>query len=65
MGDELGPPGEVLLETTDNPAVYTYRGNELYVRAVIVSSRDHPNPYAEGDKETAWTQPIQVVRRRP
>jgi len=53
----LGPIGEVLLETTDNPAVYEYQGDELYVRAVVTSSVDHPNPYAEGDKETAWTQP--------
>lgn len=53
--------GEVLLETTENPAVYTYKGDELYVRAVVTSSKDHPNPYAKGDKEMAWTQPIQVA----
>ena len=64
LGNRLGTPGEVLLETADNPAVYPYRGDELYVRAVVVSSVDHPNPYAEGDKETAWTQPIQVARNR-
>ncbi len=58
--NELGPPGEVFLETTNNPAIYTYRGDELYVRAVITSSLDHPNPYAQGDKQTAWTQPVQV-----
>ena len=49
------------METTDNPAVYTFRGDELYVRAVVTSSVDHPNPYAEGDKEAAWAQPVQVV----
>ena len=54
----LGPVGEALLETTENPAIYTYRGDELYVRAVVVSSRDHPNPFAAGDKETAWCQPV-------
>lgn len=59
--DQLGPPGEILLETTTNPAIYTYRGDELYVRAVITSSLDHPNPYAEGDKQTAWTQPVRVL----
>lgn len=53
----LGRVGEVLLETTENPAVYVYGGDELYVRATVVSSRLHPNPYAEGDRETAWVQP--------
>ncbi len=50
--------GEVLLETSADPAVYEYGGDELYVRATIVSDRDHPNPYAAGDKEMAWVQPV-------
>ena len=58
VGDGLGPVGEVLLETTENPATYAYQGDELYVRAVVVSSRPHPNPFAEGDLETAWAQPV-------
>ena len=58
-----GPAGELLLETRDNPAVYRYRGDELYVRAVVVSSEDHPRPYAEGDKQTAWTQPVARLDR--
>lgn len=63
MGAEgIGPPGVVLHETTDDPALYRYRGDELYVRAVVVSSRPHPNPFAEGDLETAWTQPVAVRR---
>lgn len=57
-GDELGEVGEVLLETSENPAVYEYTGDELYVRAEVVSSKPHPNPFAEGDLETAWTQPV-------
>lgn len=60
-GEGLGDVGEILLETSENPAIYTYRGDELYVRAVVISSKDHPNPYAAGDKEMAWTQPIQVA----
>ena len=59
--DRPRAPGEVLMETTDNPAIYAYAGDELYVRAVVTSSVDHPNPYAEGDQETAWTQPVQVL----
>jgi hypothetical protein len=50
--------GEVLSETDENPATYAFRGDELYVRAVVVSSRPHPNPYAAGDLETAWLQPV-------
>lgn len=30
----------------------------LYVRAVITSSRVHPNPVIEGQTEQAWTQPM-------
>lgn len=53
-----GEVGELLLETRENPAVYRFQGDELYVRARVVSSRPHPNPYAEGDLETAWVQPV-------
>jgi hypothetical protein len=50
--------GETLLESGDNPAVYRFRGDELYVRAIVTSSRLHPNPYAAGDFEQAWVQPV-------
>lgn len=53
----VGPAGELLLETTANPAVYPFTGDELFVRAVVESSRAHPNPYREGDQESAWAQP--------
>jgi hypothetical protein len=56
--DGPGRVGEVLHRTTDNPAVYEYRGDELYVRAKVTSSRPHPNPYAKGDRECAWVQPV-------
>lgn len=47
----------VLFETTANPAEYRLRGDELYVRAVVTSSKPHPNPYLAGDFEQAWLQP--------
>ncbi len=53
--DEIG---EVLLETTKTPAVYTLTGEEMYVRAKIVSSKLKNNPFRKGDYETAWTQPV-------
>ena len=57
-GEHTGPVGEVLKESTGERAVYRFRGDELYVRAEIVSSRPHPNPHAEGDLERAWVQPV-------
>ncbi|GMW02055.1 MAG: hypothetical protein AMXMBFR84_31910 [Candidatus Hydrogenedentota bacterium] len=50
--------GKVLLETTENPAVYPVTGNELYVRVKIVSSKLKSDPFKEGDVEMAWVQPI-------
>lgn len=49
---------EVLAETDENPAVYRYQGDELFVRAVVTSTELHPDPYREGDKQMAWTQPV-------
>lgn len=49
--------GAVLLETKENPAVYKFSGDELYVRAKIVSSKLKADPFTEGDLEMAWTQP--------
>jgi hypothetical protein len=37
---------------------YTLGGDELYVRAVVTSSKPHPSPTYEGQTEVAWTQPI-------
>ncbi|MCC6797037.1 MAG: hypothetical protein IT366_18115 [Candidatus Hydrogenedentes bacterium] len=49
--------GIVLAETDANPAVYSFKGDELYVRAKVVSSKLKPDPFKEGDVEMAWTQP--------
>lgn len=53
-----GDPGEILYLTTEKKAVYEYRGDELYVRAKVISSRQQAHP-AEGEEapEYAWTQP--------
>ena len=50
----------VLASTTANPAVHRFSGDELYVRARVVSDRPHPKPYAKGDFEQAWVQPVTV-----
>jgi len=57
-GHGEGEVGVTLHETTDDPAVYRFTGDEIYVRARVVSSEDHPNPYAAGDKQMAWVQPV-------
>ena len=52
--------GQVFLETTNNPAIYSFTGAEMYVRAKIISDQLQNNPFAEGDLETAWTQPVLI-----
>lgn len=50
--------GAVLHSSHGPSASYKLTGNELYVRAIVTSSRLHPNPSEKGDFEKAWTQPI-------
>jgi len=50
--------GRVLAEQTGLVARYTMTGDELYVRAKVISTARHPNPFAKGDVEVAWTQPV-------
>jgi len=52
---------QILKEGTRDPAVYTWRGDEIWVRAKVVSDRPHQNPQHPGEVERAWTQPF----RRP
>jgi len=49
--------GAVLKTATDNKATYNFTGDELYVRAVITSSKQHPNPSEVGEFQRAWSQP--------
>jgi hypothetical protein len=43
---------------TGNEVNWTPKGNELFFRAVITSTKPHPNPSYKGQTEMAWTQPI-------
>jgi len=45
-----------------NPS-YTFRGDELYIRAKVISTKPHPLPYSKGDLEQAWTQPVQAFQQ--
>jgi hypothetical protein len=50
--------GQVLGEVKGNTASYSLKGDEIYVRAKVISSKKKENPYAEGEFETAWVQPL-------
>lgn len=50
--------GEVFAVRRGISAQYTMTGDELYIRAKVVSSKLKDNPHAPGEKETAWTQPV-------
>ncbi len=50
--------GEIFREEKGTSASYRLQGDELYVRAKITSNQPHPNPFAEGDVQVAWTQPL-------
>lgn len=50
--------GQVLAEVKGTSVTYKLTGKELYVRAVIHSSADHPNPSFKAQKKQAWTQPV-------
>lgn len=49
----IGKNGEILSKVTTNPAVYQFKGDELYVRAKII----------ESNGKFAWTQPVMFAAR--
>lgn len=55
--------GAVLAEVAGPRASYPLRGDELYVRAKIISSKPKPNASVADEVECAWTQPL--VRGAP
>jgi hypothetical protein len=58
--DEIGT---TLEEVTGPRPSYEFIGDELYVRAVVVSDVAHHNPTVPGDVQKAWTQPAQPCKR--
>jgi len=53
-----GRDGRVLATKAGPEASYTLRGDELYVRATVISSLPHPNPDVAGEPQKAWLQPV-------
>jgi hypothetical protein len=47
-----------LKEVKGTSATYKANRKDLFVRAKIISSKLQPNPFEEGDLESAWTQPV-------
>lgn len=52
--------GEILDEVAGTTPGYVFEGDELYVRAKVVSTKLKDNPYREGEVESAWVQPVVV-----
>ena len=57
--------GAVLAEQRGTSAFYTCKGDELYVRARVTSSKLMENPVLPGEPEMAWTQPVQPMQPQP
>ena len=57
--DEVGI-GVILGQLQSLEPSYTFDGDELYIRAEIVSSKKKANPYAAGEHERAWLQPVRL-----
>jgi len=50
--------GETLAVVEGLSPSYELVGDELYVRALVTSSKRIPNPYREGETASAWVQPV-------
>ena len=50
--------GRVYATAEGSNPQYEFTGKELFVRAVVTSSRKHPNPGEKDEFERAWVQPI-------
>jgi hypothetical protein len=50
--------GAVLAEVSGPRANYRCKGDEIYVRAKIISTKPKQNGSVDGEFETAWTQPV-------
>lgn len=50
--------GSILAQVGGTVATYTMRGDEIYVRARVTSSKAKANPSYPAEVEMAWTQPV-------
>ncbi len=52
--------GTVLAQVEGDSAQYKLQGDEIYVRAKVISSRKNEKSHVPGECESAWVQPIEV-----
>jgi hypothetical protein len=58
-----GGDAGILLAALDGVSPrYELKGDEIYVRAKVISSKLKANPYRTGEHEVAWTQPFVPAR---
>jgi hypothetical protein len=50
--------GQVFATVSGATPSYKLTGEELYVRAVVTSTKPHPNPSFKDQRQQAWTQPV-------
>lgn len=50
--------GELLASVEGETPAYTFTGDELYVRAIVIADKPMANPPAPGHLQKAWTQPV-------
>jgi predicted metal-dependent phosphoesterase TrpH len=50
--------GQVFATVEGASPSYQLTGQELYVRAVVTSSKPHPDPSFDNQHQQAWTQPV-------
>ncbi len=55
--------GTVLAKVDGTKASYTLKGDEIYVRAHIISSKVKADPGVPGEQEQAWTQPLVLEKK--
>lgn len=58
LANNLDHVGIVLATVVGLHPTYSFKGNELYVRAVVTSSRSPKRPAYPGQLQQAWTQPV-------
>lgn len=60
LANDPDHPGIVRATSTGLAMEYSIRGDELYVRARVESSRLKENPRIPGELEQAWVQPVRI-----
>lgn len=53
-----GDHSEVFEEVDGVIGTFTLQPDQLFVRAKVLSDKQHPNPIEQLDMEMAWTQPV-------